>query len=109
MVSSIKTKRKPVLLMVPKFGGPDCNSTFPLKRVRGMSCFMVAMVTLAGLQRTVSKLPAQHSCDHWAEQAGVIQGGMKKTPMLEKGEGFFKKKYLCKEQVSKQMLCKLCY
>lgn len=69
---------------------------------------MVAMVTLAGLQRTVRKLPAQHSCDYWAEQAGVMQGEMKRT-VLEKGEGFFKKKYLCKEQVSKQMLCKLCY
>lgn len=66
-------------------------------------------MTLADLCRTASKLPAQHSCDHCAEQAGVMQGGMKKTSILEKGEGVFKKKYLCKEQVSKQMLCKLCY
>lgn len=75
-----------------------------------MSCFMVATVTLAGLQRTVSKLPAQHSYHHWAEQAEVMQGEMKKKKtILDKGEGFFKKKYLCKEQVSKQMLYKLCY
>lgn len=43
-----------------------------------MGCFMVTTVTLAGLQTTVSKLPAQHSCDHWAEKAGVMQGEMKK-------------------------------
>lgn len=77
-----------------------------------MGCFMVATVTLAGLQTTISKLPAQHSCDHWAEKAGVMQGEMKKKKkptILEKGEEFFKKKYFCKEQVSKQMLYKLCY
>lgn len=37
---------------------------------------MVTMVTLAGLQRTVGKLSAQHSRDHRTQQAGVMQGEM---------------------------------
>lgn len=58
----------------------DQSTTLPLNfKLKGdglCSCFSVGMVTLAALHGMVSTLPAQHSCDHGAGQAGVVQGEM---------------------------------